>query len=183
MNINIKTDYTNPERILSYNEAKKITQKEYSLLKQPLKEIKPENYPELDYHYYRDKAIESRKKELIYSDQTGLKKEVLIANTILPDDIKIIDKLTANGFTYEHLYAIIRFRSILKNILMNNTKITNDLKEHIRIYKNVTTKLIKVFEQNFFFNDSTIILNRICEMLITCPHLFESINKNKKLTK
>ena len=66
----------------------------------------------------------------------------MLANAILPDDHKVIDTLTEKGFTLEHIRTIMKFRGILKNILLNKSIIQGDLKEKIEIYKKVTGILI-----------------------------------------
>ena len=171
-------DYIEAGRILSYPEALMHSKKEYTYLKQYSQIEKEKIEKEIDLQigskFFNKNIIESKINFSKYPNMSKLNKEVMLANIILPDDIKIIDILTENGFTLEHLKTIIRFRSILKNLLLNNSIITNELKEQIAIYKRVTTKLINIFNEQFNFNDSTIILNRITEMLITCPNLFET---------
>lgn len=49
--------------------------------------------------------------------------------------------------------------------------------KQIAIYKRVMDKLIDVFYKNFNFKDSTIILNRITELLVTSPNLFDEKNR------
>lgn len=61
--------------------------------------------------------------------------------------------------------------------------INKKLKEQIAIYKRVMDKLIDVFYKNFNFKDSTIILKRITELLVTSPNLFDEKIDDNKLTK
>lgn len=177
-------DYIEAGKILSYPEALIRTKKEYAYLKQysqiEREKIEKEIDLQIGSNFFNKDIIENRIDFSKYPNTSKLNKEIILANIILPDDVKIIDILTEAGFTLEHLKTIVRFRSILKNLLINNSIITDELKEQIAIYKRVTTKLINVFKEHFNFNESTIILNRITEMLITCPNLFETkINTNK----
>lgn len=180
-------DYFKPEKILSYVEARTIGTREYTMLKQigqierdyVLKKYLLPKEPELSIK----SIVESRLNDPKYDNLSNLKKEVVLANSILPDDIKIIDILTKEGFTLQHLKTIIKFRSILKNLLINKTMINKELKEQIAIYKRVMDKLIDVFYKNFNFKDSTTILNRITELLVTSPNLFDKKIDDNKLTK
>ena len=61
--------------------------------------------------------------------------------------------------------------------------INKKLKEQIAIYKRVMDKLIDVFYKNSNFKDSTIILKRITELLVTSPNLFDEKIDDNKLTK
>ena len=192
----ISSIYHELKIIISYNEAKEIFEKEYNELK-ILGQIERENI-EKEYtklikecnltnefnDYITKRLIGIRYDTSKYSDLTSIKKEIIIANAILPDDISIINLLHDNGFTIEHLKVIIRFRSILKNKITCKTKnIDKYLAEQIKIYKTVVSKLIEIFETNFKINDSTIILNRITELLVTSPNLFDEKIDDNKLTK
>ena len=183
----ILDNYQNPERILSYTEALIITKKEYQILKNIAKQEKKRVELEIcmgeKESLMNNLIIENNIKMSNYNDLSPLKKEVMLANAILPDDHKLIDILTENGFTLEHVKSIIKFRGILKNILINDSIIQDDLKENIEIYKRVTGILIKAFKEELNVNNSTIILNRICELLVTSPELFETLNDKKKIRK
>ena len=176
---------TNPKKILTYNEANMYTQKEYELLKQKanqeIKRIK-KDYNLKENSKISQKFIEYIIKNTHYQDMSILKKEILLANSLLPNDIKIIDQLTKEGFTIEHIKTIIRFRDILKNSIIHKQILTPELKEHLEIYKSVTSKLINIFNDNFYVNNSTIILNKLCELLATKPQLFNEISKDNKKT-
>lgn len=175
-------NYLEPTRIISYNEGRILTKKEYTLLK---RKAKIEREKIINNHKLNEdspttkKIIEYIINNTEYKDISPIKKEIILANAVLPDDIKIIEILTVNGFTLEHIKTIIRFRGILKNLVLTQSKLTEELKEQINIYKKVITKLIEVFSINFYTNNSTIILNRLCELLITNPQLFESMSKSK----
>ena len=180
-------NYLEPERIISYNEGRIITKKEYEILKKRAKKEKERIENEVclgEYgSYINQKIIEHNIIKTEYSDLSIIQKEVMLSNAILPDDTKIIDVLTQNGFTIEHIKTIIHFRGILKNLVMYKSNITNELKEQINTYKKVVTILINIFKENFQTNNSTIILNRICQLLVTSPELFETRSNIKKLTK
>ena len=184
-NKNIKT---NPYKIVSYNEGKMFTDKEYNILKNIAKNEK--DRIKNDYGLVEDSQLTQRIVEYViistkYDDLSLLKKEILLANALLPDDIKIIDLLSKEGFTIEHIKTIIRFRDILKNLLIHKKELTNELKEQLKIYKAVVDKIIDVFNTNFYTNNSTIILNKLCELLVTKPHMFNemTILKAKTLNK
>jgi len=180
-------NYQKPEKILSYLEAAIITKKEYEILKSMAKKEKK--------RIEQEKCMGEKESEINmfiiernismrnYDDLSILKKEVMLANAILPDDTQVIDTLTENGFTLEHIKIIIRFRGILKNQLLNKTGIQEDLKESIKIYKKVVAKLLNAFREKFNVTNSNIILNRVCELLVTSPELFETLNNSKKLTR
>lgn len=148
-----------PETIISYNEAHCITNVEYL--------------------YLKETAI---KKNHLPSNLTlsNIQKEVIQTNMIY-DDEKFISILNENQFTIKHLKSIIRFRDILKNLIIDNSIITPDLKEKITIYKTVVSKLLDIVNKEFNINDSTIILNKICILLVQYPELF--LNNNKKRIK
>ena len=183
----ILDNYQNPERILSYTEALIITKKEYQILKSLAKYEKKRIELEIcmseKESLMNNLIIENNIKMSSYDDLSPLKKEVMLANAILPDDHKVIDTLTEKGFTLEHIKTIMKFRGILKNILLNESIIQDDLKVNIEIYKRVTSILIKAFKEKLNVNNSSIILNRICELLVTNPELFETLNDKKKIRK
>ena len=66
---------------------------------------------------------------------------------------------------------------------MYKTSIKEDLKEELKIYKKVVSILLNVFKEKFNINNSTVILNRICELLVTNPELFNTLEKTKTLKK
>ena len=177
-------NYQNPERILSYNEALIITKKEYEILKNIAKKEKKRIEKEIcmgeDNSSINMLIIERQINMHNYDDLSPLKKEVMLSNALLPDDTKVIDTLTENGFTIEHIKTIIKFRGILKNQAMYKTAIEEDLKENINTYKKVVSILLNAFREKFNINNSTIILNRICELLVTKPELFETLNNKKR---
>ena len=176
---------TNPNRIISYNEAKMFTNKEYNLLKQQAsnerKRIK-KSYNLIEESNISQKIIEYIIKSSHIPELSILKKEILLANTLLPDDIKIVDILTKEGFTIEHIKTIIRFRDILKNLIIHKQQLNKELKEQLEIYKPITNKLIDIFNTNFYINDSTIILNKLSELIANKPQLFDEITKSNQKT-
>lgn len=179
-------DYTNPLTILSLTDALMISKKEYQFLKQIAKierETIIKNNNQIDNFNLIQKLTETLTNSSIYPNLSISKKQIILSNAILPDDTNIINTLSEYGFTIYHLKTIIRFRSIIKNLLINECNLTQELKDNITIYKKVTNKLIDIFNKEFNCNNSTIILNRISEMLITQPDLFKNNNSSNKLIK
>jgi len=177
--------YTNPNRILTYNESKMYTNKEYNIIKKQAKLERDkilQQYRLNEDEYPTIKIIEHIINNHEYQDLSPLKKEIMLSNIILPDDTKIINILTENGFTIEHIKIIIKFRGILKNLLLNKSNLSKELLEEIKIYKNVVSKLIEIFYINFHINNSTIILNRLSELLVTKPHLLDSLPKSSPIS-
>ena len=155
-------DYTNPSNILSITDTLMISNKEYLFLKQlGIKERESiiKNNPQINNHRLNKLLIDTLNKESIYPNLSIIKKQI------------------------EHLKTIIRFRSIIKNHLQNKFILTKELKDNIIIYKKVTNILINIFNKEFNCNNSTIILNRISEMLITSKDLFQTNSKSNNLTK
>ena len=184
-NRNIKT---NPYIVVSYNEGKMFTDKEYNILKSIARNERERI--KSDYEMFEDSQLTQKVIEYIirntkYDDLSLLKKEIVLANALLPDDIMIIDLLSKEGFTIEHIKTIIRFRDLLKNLLINKKELTNELREQLKIYKPVVDKVIDIFNTNFYTNNSTVILNKLCELLVTKPHMFNemTISKAKTLNK
>ena len=179
-------DYTNPSNILSITDTLMISNKEYLFLKQlGIKERESiiKNNPQINNHRLNKLLIDTLNKESIYPNLSIIKKQIILSNAILPNDVIIANKLLEYGFTIEHLKTIIRFRSIIKNHLQNKFILTKELKDNIIIYKKVTNILINIFNKEFNCNNSTIILNRISEMLITSKDLFQTNSKSNNLTK
>jgi len=176
-------EYTEPYKILSYYEALTIPEKEYTYLKKlAISEkinLTLNNKINLNYNLIFNKISTSIKTK----DLPIIKKEIIIANIMIPDDETITKILTDNNFTLDHLKLIIRFRSILKNYILNNKKLDAELKENIHIYKNIISIILNIFKKELNINNSTIILNRITELIIIKPYLFEEKQDNKKLTK
>lgn len=178
--------YPNVERAITYNEASSIFKKEYEILKSIsyyIKEkIRKENECNInDYgviKYYLEQAI--RNAECPHIKENN-KKEIIIGNVLLSDDLKIAELLTKNGITIEHLKVIIRFRALLKKVILNSVPIDEELERQFKLYKIGVAKIIKIFKLELNFDDQTVILNRITELLITSPNYFES--KNSEHTK
>lgn len=173
--------YPNVERVITTIESMMITDKEYQKIKKISKSIKEivekEINDEINPYRFVIHHIEKsvRQSDLYTLSPAG--KEIIIANILLPDDIKIAELLNKNGFTIENLKSIIRFRSLLKNVILNNAPINKELEDHFIEYKENVKKILELFNEEFNTNDQTIILNRICELLTTHPNYFE-----KKIT-
>lgn len=180
-------DYTKPSNILSYYEGLTISKKEYQYLKKLGQNKRIEmlkEKPNIDiYSLYKNiKTI--RINSSIYPNTSSLNKEIILANAIFPNDIELIELLSSYEITLSHLKMIIRFRSILKNLLIYKKPLTKDLEENIIIYKKAIAYLINIFNKHYHFNDATIILNRLTELIITNSSTFEKIaTDHKKLEK
>ena len=119
----IVDSYPNAERTITLIEASLISNREYERLKGISKYIKEiiERETQLDTYSYSfvkqvlDQAIKNSQCAFISNDTH---KEIIIGNIILPDDIQIAEILTKNKFTLEHLKERMRFRSLLKNIIL-----------------------------------------------------------------
>lgn len=169
---------TNAERILTTVESMMITKKEYMQLKEISKTIR--KYAEEKFQseinscgivrYYIEYTIRNSQ----YRNLPSTQKEIIIANVILPDDTKVADVLNKNNFTIEHLKAMLRFRSLLKNILLNDSRIDTETARQFAIYKQFVNKIIAIFKLEFGIDNQTLILNRICEMIETCPLYFDT---------
>lgn len=179
---NIDINNIKAQNILTSIEAKTITKKEYIKLKEISRTIK--KYIEDNFRenitisgfirYYIEQAI--RKSQ--YKNLSSLEKEIIIANIILPDDYKIADILSANGITIDHLKIAIRFRSLLKQVILNKVKINPELERQFTIYKKFVKIITEIFQSKFGINDQNIIFNRICEIMTLHPEYFETKKTN-----
>ena len=171
--------YPNAERTITTIEAALITKKEYQELKNISQSIRNKFHTQLsehlgDYEYIRW-FLETI---LTYSqNKFGLSsthKEIIIANVMLPHDHEIVELLTKYDFKIEHLKTLIRFRSFLKNIVLNSAPIDKEVERQFEIYKKHIANIIYIFETELNINNKTAILNRIAELIETNPHYFES---------
>ena len=169
--------YPFANRILTYLDAMTITEKEYQILKSISNKIKNETenmfYEDINQYniiiHYIEKRI--RKSKLI--NNSILSKEIIISNILLPNDIEIIDFLNKSGYTYEHLKNIIKFRTLIKNILLNDLEFNEEQKKQYEEYKKEIKNIITIFKEKYNISDSKIILNRICELLVRKTNCFE----------
>lgn len=175
------------DRVLTYLDAMIITEKEYQILKKISNTIKKETEEIFDYSinqynaiiYYIEKTIRESKT----INHSTLSKEIIISNILLPNDIEIIDLLNKSGYTYDSLKNIIKFRSIIKNTIASNIEFNNENKQKYKEYKKEVKNIITIFKEKYNITDQTIILNRICELLIRMPNSFENkleINTKKR---
>lgn len=179
----MKKKYIDPNRIITYNEGNCITKVEYNLLQNIANEernriLKEYNLDNFDLEH-KNRFIYDMISNNDYNDLSNIQKEIVLSNSIINDDVKLIDILTLNGFTLEHIKTIIRFRDKLKNLMLYNPILTKELKEDINTYKVIVSKLIDIVNQEFKTNNSTVILNKICILLTLYPELFSSISKHK----
>ena len=126
--------YPNVERIITTIDSRMITNKEYNKLIKLSRNIKKELEHILDSNinkislikYYVEKIITNSK----YSENyTNVHKEIIIANILLPDDIKIAEVLNQNGYPIEYLKAIIKFRDYLKKIILYSIPIDKEIEQ------------------------------------------------------
>lgn len=169
--------YPNIERAITYIEALTILKNEDIELKKISKIIKEHIESKLQIEINSNNItiyyLESIIRKARYQDLSDMKKEIIISNILLPNDNEIATLLNENGYTFEDLKSILRIRTILKNNILNNIYFDQNTKEQFEEYKKEITKLIEIFKTNLNIDNQTIILNRICEMLVTCPELFE----------
>lgn len=180
----MKKKHIDPNKIISFNEGNCLTKVEYNLLikisvEERNKILKEYNLNNLDLSN-KNRFIQEIISNNKYPNLSNIQKEAMIASTIIQDDIKLINLLTDNGFTLEHIKTIIRFRDKIKNLILYKPILTNDLKEEISIYKNIVSKLINIVNKEFYTNNSSIILNKICVLISLYPELFKSTSKHKK---
>ena len=176
--MNFIDHYPNMERAITYVEALTISKNEDLELKKISKIIKKHLEEKLQVEinfsnftiYYLEEIIKKTK----YNNLSNIKKEIIIANILLPNDIEIADLLNKNGYTIEDLKSLIRFRTILKNIILNNISLNQTEKEEYTKYKEEITNLTNLFKNTLNIDKPTIFLNKICEMLVVCPNLFEN---------
>ena len=169
--------YPNVERAITSIEASLISKREYEELKNISNYIRNNINKKTPQNIKNYKFIKNYLAQTITTRNfSNTAKEIIIGNILLPDDIKIAELLTKNGFTIEHLNIIIRFRALLKNIILNSTPINEELERQFKIYKTAINKIIEIFKLELNFDDQTTILNRITEILITNPNYFESKN-------
>lgn len=176
--------YPNLERAITPIECITITNKEFRQLKKISRLIR-ENIetnindqitPYTFIKYYIEKSIRDSKLEIF----SKAKKEIIIANILLPDDIEIAEILNNNGFTKESLKELIRFRALIKNLVLNNSKIDINLENKFNDYKETINTIVLLFNEKFQIKDQTTILNRICELLVSNPNYFENKYINTK---
>lgn len=172
-----------PSKIISYNEGLCITKSEYTLLKdiaiqEKSKILKEYNLTKANLDH-QNKFIQHIISITEYNNLSNRQKEVMLINSQVKDDNQLIELLNNNGFTLEHIKTIIRFRDKIKNLMLYNPTLTKKLKEELEIYKKVVSQLIEIINKEFHINNSTIILNKICLLIVLYPELFESNNKHK----
>lgn len=183
----LKDDYLEAKNTITLSEFTMIPSSEYSKLVKLSKKIKKELEEELNCSinesrltslYVKNRIRDSKNIEA----RNNIQKEILLGNIFLPDDIKIADLLCKNRYTIGHLKTIIRFRSMLKNIILNSTSMDDKLKEQFVAYKKIVSELVMLFKVEFGIDDQTIILNRICDLLVRHPNYFDTKeNSNNKV--
>ena len=170
--------YPNLERAITYFETLTLSKSEDIVIKKLSKFIKEYieeklqveiNFNNINIYYLEDILSKTQ-----YNNLSNLKKEIIIANILLPNDIEIAELLNQNGYTFEDLKSIIRFRTLLKNKILNDKPLNQEEIEKFIKYKEDITNLLSLFKNKFNIDKTTIILNRICEMLVTHPNIFES---------
>lgn len=184
----ILEEFFEPTKILTYIDTLSITAKEcnelkiygYRERKRVIDECKMLAYNKRlpkDIHprqYIIQKLMAKRNYSSKYNSKTTLRKEIIYAYALLPNDVAIAELLNNNNYTLEHLKRIIEVRKKILFLMKSGATFDEVLIKDIAIYKKIIQNLISLFEKEFNFNNSTIILNRICIMLVTCPSYFES---------
>lgn len=170
--------YPFKDRVLTYLEAMIITEREYQTIKDISKKIRKtteeifnDNINLYNIIIYN---IEKRIRQSKLLNNSTLSKEIIIANILLPNDIEIIDFLNNKGYTYESLKKIIKFRTLIKNILSSNIEFNEEYKRQYEEYKKEVKSIKNIFKEKYNITDQTIILNRICELLVRKPNSFET---------
>ena len=166
------------DRVLTYLDAMIITEKEYQILKNISNEIRKETEENFNNTINQNKIIihhiEKSIRESKLNNNYILAKEIIISNILIPNDIDIIDLLNRSGYTYDSLKNIIRFRTLIKNIVLSDKEFNNEERKKYKEYKEEVKNIINIFKENYNITDQTIILNRICELLIRKPNSFEN---------
>ena len=171
--------YPSAERAINIIDIKLITEREYQILKKISTQIRKKIEDEFDDNavsYGMIKYfIENRIRNSNITDiETATKKEIVISNILLPDDIEIAEILNKNGFNLELLKELLKIRQKLINIIIYNLQLDEELKDQYETYKNNIKKLINLFEEKYNINDQTIILNKIAEILVLYPNYLEN---------
>ena len=127
------------DRVLTYLNAMIITEKEYQIFKNISNEIRKETEENFNNSINHNKIIihhiEKSIRESKLNNNSILAKEIIIANILLPNDIDIIDLLNRSGYTYEFLKNIIKFRTLIKNIVSSDTEFNKDNKKNMKNIK------------------------------------------------
>ena len=175
-------DFTNLERVISIVEANTLTENDYQKLKKISTLIKKHVEIRLQGSINESNFTRFYLEYIIRNSNTPidkLEKEIIIANAILPDDIEVAELLNQNGFTIEELKNILRFRVVLKNIVLNNSITNKEIETQFEEYKKTIIKLTNIFKAKYNLDNQTVILNRICEIIVTHPNYFETKSMSK----
>lgn len=191
----ILDDYFEPERILTYIDALTFSKAEFESLKK-LAKIERKKFS-LEYQkfiierqlpkettcneYITKRLLSKRLYSTDYNDKSTIRREIIYANALLPNDEEVEELLTKNGYTYEHLIEVMKVRKYILDIIKykNNTIPDAILLQQIKTYKNYVTAIIALFKDKFQIDNATIILNRICEILATHKTYFEDKKHSK----
>lgn len=191
----ILDDYFEPERILTYIDALTFSKAEFESLKK-LAKLERKKFS-LEYQkfiierqlpkettcneYITKRLLSKRLYSTDYNDKSTIRREIIYANALLPNDEEVEELLTKNGYTYEHLIEVMKVRKYILDIIKykNNTIPDAILLQQIKTYKNYVTAIIALFKDKFQIDNATIILNRICEILATHKTYFEDKKHSK----
>jgi len=191
----ILEEYFETERILTYADACTITEIERRELRKiaklerkmllleynQLTGFNTSTNKHVANYYITKRLLTKRMYSTKYDDKSILRKEIIYANAILPNDEEIAELLTSNKYTYKHLLEVMRVRKYFLDIIKyKNINISiEELNEQTKIYKNYVIGIIDLFNRKFGVNNPTIILNRICELLATRESIFKEITNTK----
>lgn len=171
--------YPNVERTITSIEASLISKREYERLKAISRYVYSYINIEIEQGFKNYDSIKFLLEQFIRNSEyknsiSKIEKEIIIGNILLSNDLEIAELLNKHGFTIEHLKVIIRFRSLLKNVILNSVPIDEELERQFKIYKKYISKIIEIFKSEYALDDQTVILNRITEILVTNHNYFES---------
>jgi len=191
----ILEEYFETERILTYADACTITEIERRELRKiaklerkmllleynQLTGFNTSTNKHVANYYITKRLLTKRMYSTKYDDKSILRKEIIYANAILPNDEEIAELLTSNKYTYKHLLEVMRVRKYFLDIIKyKNINISiEELNKKTKIYKNYVIGIIDLFNRKFGVNNPTIILNRICELLATRESIFKEITNTK----
>ena len=191
----ILEEYFETERILTYADACTITEIERRELRKiaklerkmllleynQLTGFNTSTNKHVANYYITKRLLTKRMYSTKYDDKSILRREIIYANAILPNDEEIAELLTSNKYTYKHLLEVMRVRKYFLDIIKyKNINISiEELNEQTKIYINYVIGIIDLFNRKFGVNNPTIILNRICELLATRESIFKEITNTK----
>jgi len=117
-----------------------------------------------DYRYLIQRAEEIAFKGGKHKDESLLFKNLLAANIVFPNDLKFADIINNNGLTIEELNLV------------------NDRTSSHAEKLTILLKLAKIFKQHYGVIMTTLIVNKINELIVFNPELLNIGPVKRKLT-